>query len=123
MGLSILVARILALTYICAGIAAIIGKITFGKIVESFEKSPGLTFVSGFITLIFGMVLVTHHNIWVKHWIVLITIIGWMSLLKGVMLIIFPQYISYFKGMYKNNRVWGIIMLVFGLMFGYFGFF
>jgi uncharacterized membrane protein HdeD (DUF308 family) len=120
MGLSILVARILALTYISAGIAALSGKITFGKIVESFEKSSGLTFISGFITLIFGMVLVTYHNIWAKSWITLITVIGWMSLLKGIMLIVYPQYISYFKGMYKNERVWGLAMLVLGLLFGCF---
>lgn len=120
MVLSVLVARILALTYISAGIAALSGKITFGKIVEGFEKSSALTFISGFITLVFGMVLVTYHNIWARSWIVLITIIGWMSLLKGIMLIIFPQYILYFKGMYKNNRVCGIIMLALGLLFGYF---
>ena len=123
MELSVLVARILALTYISTGIAALSGKITFGKVVESFEKSSGLTFISGFITLAFGMVLITYHNVWVKSWIVLITIIGWMSLLKGFMFIIFPQAISSFKGMYKNNRVWGAIMLVFGLLFGYFGIF
>ncbi len=123
MGLSILVARILALTYISTGIAVLSGKINFGKVVESFEKSSGLTFISGFVTLIFGMVLVTYHNIWARSWITLITIIGWMSLLKGIMLIVYPQYISYFKGMYKNSRVLGIIMLILGLLFGYFGIF
>jgi hypothetical protein len=89
---------------------------------ESFERSQGLTFTSGFFTLVFGMVLVTFHNLWVKNWIVLITIVGWMALLKGIMLIMFPKAISHFKGMYKNIKVWGIIMLVLGLLFGYFGF-
>jgi hypothetical protein len=122
MELSLLVARILALTYISAGIAALSGKITFGKIVEDFERSQGLTFVTGFITLIFGMVLVTYHNLWVKDWTVLITLIGWISVLKGVMLTAFPQVILYFKGLYKNTRAWGIFMIVFGLLFGYLGF-
>ncbi len=122
MELSFLVAKILALTYVTAGIAALSGKITFSKIVEDFEKSQGLTFISGFITLIIGMLLVTYHNIWVKDWTVLITIIAWISLLKGIMLIIFPQSISSFKGWYKNTRIWGIFMIIVGLLFGYFGF-
>jgi len=122
MELSVLVAKILALTYISAGIAALSGKITFSKIVEDFERSPGLTFVTGFITLIIGMLLIAYHNIWVKNWTVLITIIGWVSLLKGVVLIAFPQFISFFKNWYKNTRAWGIFMIAMGLLFGYFGF-
>jgi len=122
MELSFLVAKMLAIVYISAGIAAVSGKITFSRIVEDFEKSQGLTFISGFMTLVIGMLLVHYHNIWVKDWTVLITIVAWMSLLKGIMLIVFPQFISYFKAMYKNTRVWGIFMIIIGLLFGYFGF-
>lgn len=122
MELSFFVAKILAIMYVSAGVAVLSGRINCRKILEDFERSSGLTFISGFVTLIIGMLLVQYHNIWVKDWIVVITIIGWISLIKGIMLIAFPQFISYFKGMYKNNRVWGIFMIVFGLLFGYFGF-
>ena len=122
MELPVLVARMLALVYISAGIAALSGNIDFRKIVEDYSSSQGLTFISGFMALIFGVLLVHYHNIWVKDWIVIITIIGWMSLFKGIMLIAFPQSISYFKNWYKNTRVWGIFMIVLGLVFGYFGF-
>lgn len=122
MELSILIARILALTYISAGIGAVSGKMDFEKMVEDFERSPALIYVTGFFTLVIGMLMVTYHNIWVKNWTVLVTIIGWMSLLKGIMLIAFPGYISLFKGWYKNTKKWGIIMIAFGILFGYFGF-
>jgi hypothetical protein len=122
MTLSILVAKILALTYISAGIAALSGKITFSQMMEDFERSPGLTFITGFMTLIFGVILVTYHNIWVKNWTVLITLIGWISVLKGIRLIAFPQSNAYFKSWYKNSKVWGICMLFVGIVFGYFGF-
>lgn len=122
MELSVLAARIFALTYISAGIAALSGRITFSRIAEDFERSPGLTFISGFIALILGMLLVHYHNIWHKDWTVLITIVGWASLLKGIMLIAFPLSILSFKGMYRNTRVWGVFMLAIGLMFGYCGF-
>ena len=122
MELSVLVARILAITYISAGVAALSGKINFRKMVEDFEKSQGLTFVSGFMTLIIGALLVQYHNIWVKDWTVLITVIGWISLLKGIMLIVFPQFMSYFKGWYRNTRAWAVFMIAMGLLFGYLGF-
>ena len=122
MELSVLVARMLSLVYISAGIAALSGKMDFRKVVEDFERSPGLTYMSGFMALIFGVLLVHYHNLWVKDWTVLITIIGWIALLKGIMLIAFPQSIAAFKGWYKNTRAWGIFMLALGLLFGYFGF-
>jgi hypothetical protein len=122
MELSVLVARMLSIIYISAGVAAISKKITFGKIVEDFENSQGLTFISGFITIVIGMLLVTYHNIWVKDWRVIITIISWIALLKGVMLIIFPKFILHFREIYKKTRIWGLFMLALGFLFGYFGF-
>ena len=122
MALSIFVAKLLAVLYISAGIAAVSGKMDFRKIVDDFERSPGLTFMSGFMALVFGALLLHYHNRWIKHWTVLITIIGWMSFLKGVMLIAFPQSISYFKGWYKNTRGWGVFMIAIGLVFAYLGF-
>ncbi len=122
MEMSILVARVLAVTYIAAGIAAVNGRISFDKMVDEFEKSQALTFVAGFFTLVIGMLMVEYHNLWVKDWRVVITIVGWMSLFKGVMLIAFPQAMSAFKGMYKNTKVWGVVMIALGIIFGYFGF-
>ncbi len=122
MVLSVLVAKMLAIFYLSAGVAALGGKVNFGKIVGDFEKSSALIFITGFISIVVGMLLVTYHNIWVKDWTVLITIVGWAALVKGVLFIAFPGFISCFKGIYKNTRIWGVIIFIIGLMFGYFGF-
>jgi hypothetical protein len=119
MELSVLAAKILAIVYISAGIAVLGKRITFNKIIEDFKNSQALTFVSGFMTVVIGVLLVQYHNIWVKNWTVLITVIGWMSLVKGVMLIAFPQFVYSFKGLYRSHRLWGIFMVVLGLLFAY----
>lgn len=123
MELSIFAAQILSLTYISAGIAALSGKLSFRRLIEDFETSPGLTYMTGFITLILGMILVKYHNLWVKDWTVLITLIGWAALLKGLMLMACPHFISRFKGWYKNSGACGFLMIGMGIVFGYFGFF
>lgn len=122
MEISMIAAKVLSLTYLAAGIAALSGKLVFSKLVEDFEKSPGLTFVTGFVTLMIGVLLVEYHNTWVKNWPVLITLIGWTALLKGMMLIAFPQSISLFRNWYKHTRPWGILMIGMGLLLGCFGF-
>jgi predicted MFS family arabinose efflux permease len=123
MSLSNFVARCLAIIYLSVGVAALSGRITFSKIIEDFEKSPALTYISGFMAVIIGMILITFHNVWVKNWTTVITVIAWISLIKGIMLIAFPKFISLFKDVYKNNFIWGLVVIIIGLVFGYLGFF
>jgi hypothetical protein len=75
------------------------------------------------MAVIIGMILITFHNVWVKNWTTVITVIAWISLIKGIMLIAFPKFISLFKDVYKNNFIWGLVVIIIGLVFGYLGFF
>jgi len=122
MELSIFIAKIIAFLYLAAGVAALRGVIDFAKIVDDYNKSPALTFMSGLFALIVGMIIIKYHNIWVKDWTVVITLLGWISAVKGVMFIAFPDSLKLFKGMYKNTKAWGVLMILIALVFGYFGF-
>ena len=122
MELSIFVAKIIAVIYVSSGIAVLIGQINFNTIATDFNKSTALTFVAGSFGIIIGMVLVKYHNHWVKNWTVLITIISWTFLIGGLIVVVFPKSLSYFSKYYKHSLAWGILMICFGLLFGYFGF-
>lgn len=122
MELSILIAKILSLTYFSAGVAVFSKKLSFAKISEDFEKSPGLTFLGGFIALAIGATLVEYHNRWSTDWTVLVTLVGWISLLKGVLFIAFPGFISPFKKWTVNPIFLGPALFALGALFGYFGF-
>lgn len=122
MELSILVAKILALYYLALGVGVLSGKLNVGRMIKSFEDSPGLTLMTGFILIIIGTLLFQYHNIWGGGWNVLITIIGWLTMIKGVLLIAFPRVLFSFKGLYKNTKVLWVVPIALGLLFGYFGF-
>ena len=49
--------------------------------------------VTSFIALIMGILIVVSHNIWTKDWRVIITIVGWMVLIKGINVILFPEFL------------------------------
>ena len=122
MELSSLVAKIISIIYISSGIAVLIGTINFNDIVEDFDKSPALTFVVGSVGIIIGIILIEYHNIWVKNWTVLVTIISWLFLIGGLVVVIIPKSLTYFNNLYKSSRIWGLYMIAFGLIIGYFGF-
>lgn len=122
MELSILGAKIIAVIYISSGIGVLIGQINFNTIAADFNKSTALTFIAGSFGIIIGLILVKYHNHWVKNWTVLITIISWAFLIGGFIVVVFPKSLSYFSRVYKHSPAWGILMICFGLLFGYFGF-
>lgn len=124
MELSILVAKLSALFFIAVGIRAVSGNLNIKKMLASFDDSQGLTIMSGFAMIAIGGLLVENHNIWVKDWPVLVTIIGWASLIKGVIFVGFPDVISFSGGMFKKAPVdkLGYVIIALGLLFGYYGF-
>ncbi len=124
MELSILVAKLLAVFYLSIGLSVVSGKLNLNKMLSSFEESPALTLMSGFMMVVLGGLLVNYHNIWVKDWTVLVTIVSWALLIKGIMFLAFPQLITTVKGLYKNMnmQVIGFVVIALGLLFGYFGF-
>ena len=61
------------------------------KMLKEMSKSQDFMLFSGVISLIIGIVTVLLHNIWVMEWPVIITLLGWVSIIKGVMRIGFPE--------------------------------
>ena len=122
MELSILIAKIISVIYISAGIGVLIGTINLNNIVTDLKNSVALTYIAGSVGIILGMILIEYHNIWVKNWTMLITIISWLFLIGGITIVIFPKSLSFGKNLLLNHRLIGIFMIAFGIVFGYFGF-
>ena len=82
--------------------------------------------LSGFMAIIIGFLIIENHNNWVKNWTVLITIVGWAALVKGVLLLVFPNSFKMYKPLLESNLLTNILtplVLLFGLVFAYFGFY
>lgn len=125
MDLSIFVAQVAAIVYLAVGVGMLLDKKYYAKVLDGFMKDTTGMYLGGFMALIAGFALVTYHNEWVKSWEVLVTILGWIALIKGVMLLAFP---TTFVGMTKswvsgkNLNAFAFVVVALGLVFGYFGF-
>jgi hypothetical protein len=53
------------------------------------NRAFGLTY--GYLSLFLGLTSVLLHNVWVLNWHVLITIFGWLALVKGIIVIAWPE--------------------------------
>ena len=127
MGTSVFIARIFGLCYLILGAGLLFNQKAFQRVMEDFCKNAALVFYGGILSLVIGVVIILTHNVWVANWTVMITIIGWLGLLKGIWIIVFPNTVPKFMQAYQKNEnllmVHSIGALILGAVLTYFGFF
>jgi hypothetical protein len=102
MSTSIYIARILGPCFIVVAISIMLNQDFYKKVFDDFFKNTALIYISGLIPLVLGIVIVLSHNVWVTDWTVMITIFGWMAVIKGIWLIVFPKSLPGFVKAYQR---------------------
>ena len=124
---AIFIAKVFGLSYLIIGVGFLLNRKAFQKVMGDFSKNAALVFYGGIIALVIGIVIILTHNVWAANWTVLVTIIGWLGLIKGIWIIVFPNSVSKFMETYHRNEnllvIHAIGALIFGAVLTYFGFF
>ena len=82
MGRSEYIARLIGPVMLIIGIGMIGGMLTEGdaysSLLKEFIGSRALIFMTGVLALVAGLAIVNAHNLWVRDWRVVVTILGWL---------------------------------------------
>lgn len=108
MSTSIFLAQAFGIYFAIMTVALLVNHASIVKIVNETPPTSFVTFLAGIFTVILGIVLVLFHNVWVPHWPVVITILAWVTLIKGVMLIVYPNYIDWAKKYIFNTKLYSM---------------
>lgn len=125
MQLSKLIAKITSVIYLLAASGAMLSANHYRRIADDMFSNSAVTYLAGFMAVLIGFLIVNYHNRWVGNWTVLITVIGWLALLKGVALIAFPQVVhNLSEAMFTSLglKIYPFVAFALGVLFGYFGF-
>src|SRR3990170_3010141 len=94
-----------------------VGAKLLGRIIK-YTEDRTITISTGYITFLMGLVTVILHNLWVADWRVAITILGWVTLLKGMTKIGFPEHVNKRAQMFKGQQtLWGVVIFLIGAWF------
>jgi len=84
-----------------AKVLGLFGAISTAAIILRYKKNmalekaavsdPALAALAGYAILILGILITVSHPVWVWDWPVVITIVGWLTVLKGAGRIFFPD--------------------------------
>ena len=122
---SIFLAKVIGLISVISAIAVMVRYKESLVFDEGAVKSPLFTFVSGFVFLILGVLIIVSHPVWTFDWRIVITILGWLVFLKGIGRIFFPNAVKRMIEKKKDNRKFilgEIAVFLIGLYLLYYGF-
>jgi hypothetical protein len=123
--MTILIAKFLAVYFLGIGLALLLNPNGYRERCQLIMKNEGFLCIAGVIALMLGAFIVSVHNIWVMEWPVIITIIGWISVMKGFALLAYADFANLFSFMLKQSanfyRAMGAIVSLLGLFFAYEG--
>ena len=90
-------------------------------LLAEYAENPHRLLIPGLATAVLGLIVVFNHNIWTGGWEVVITVAGWLILLKGLALLLGPDLVkvqSRFSQKFTKMamRVGGVIVILLSLM-------
>lgn len=117
MDISHILARIFGVVFIVMYGGMILNHRYYREVYGQIIQQPIILFLSGFIGLVLGVVTLEIHPIWVFDWRLIITLIGALMTLQGIIRIFFPkQVLSLAKGLLKEEN-YNILIYLFGSFF------
>jgi hypothetical protein len=81
---SIFLAKLLGPVLLLVGISVALNGKTFRAMAAEIVKSVTLVYLFGIMDFAAGLAIVLVHNVWAPHWYVLITLLGWLLLIRGI---------------------------------------
>jgi hypothetical protein len=94
MSTSTYIARLMGPLLLTLGLGMVFGLAsspgTYMTMMKQFAGEPSFVFIVGMLALVAGLAIVNAHNVWVRDWRVIITILGWLAVIRGILSLLFP---------------------------------
>ncbi|MFN7160648.1 MAG: hypothetical protein ACK4NC_03500 [Candidatus Gracilibacteria bacterium] len=126
MATSLFIAKVLGIMYVVVALGLLLNREYYQKALGNMIKDAGAMYISGYIGVIVGTVLILLHNTWNADWTTIITVFAWIVFFKGVWILLAPTSMgtSSQKILNNNNLFMGsaVIALILGGILTYCGF-
>ncbi|MEN8108252.1 MAG: hypothetical protein ABFS22_09620 [Pseudomonadota bacterium] len=110
---------IVAWLLLVLGLSYAINTVMWLKVTRVAMAHPERYLYFTVLTLALGLAIVISHNVWIFGWPVVVTLFGWIMVIKSTLFLLFPGLISLFDGWsdaFLSNwiRVAGIVLALIG---------
>jgi hypothetical protein len=110
-------ARVLGPFLVIVDITAAVRAPDTQAVLSEFEANSLWSWVAGAFVLIFGLIVVAAHQYWRGAAPIIISVLGWLITLRGLLLLAFPKvFVSVAKGMVGAQGWWVTLCIAFALV-------
>jgi len=91
------IARLMGPVLLIIGIGMALGLLMetdYSSLMKEFIGNRAVIFLTGILALLAGVAIVNAHNVWEPDWRLIVTILGWLLVLRGIMLLVFPEAVQ-----------------------------
>jgi hypothetical protein len=112
------IAALLGPTLLASAVMLFVNMNAMPALIGDMSKTPMLIVIAGYAAFVPGLAIVYFHNRWSFGWPLLITIMGWLSVVVGLIRMIFPlqlaEFITASPGVSSVAPAFGLIFLLIG---------
>ena len=117
------IAALMGPTLVALAAAMLLNLGSLPALTEELSREPMLILVSGVLLFVAGLAIVRVHNRWAAEWPLLVTVLGWLAVLGGLVRMLFPiQLASLVVSFAQNTGVMSaalVVLLLVGAFLSY----
>lgn len=125
MTVSVAIIQVLGIIFTVMGLSVVIDRKNLSAALEKVTQDRGSLWIWSFLILTMGSVIVVMNNTWTSGLPLIVTILGWLTIIKGAFLLLFPgpAVLLYQKCNREGVLIFGgIVAFILGLILLYLGF-
>jgi hypothetical protein len=95
------------------------------KVLTGIKNSPAILYLNSVFNILIGFTILSQYDLWGWNLLVLVTLLGWVMVIRGIMGLFVPDILMDWLmcGKSKQCKMTGLIPLVWGVLLSYVGFF
>ena len=102
---------------LAAGIAGLTGRINWRTLLDEFERSPALTFMTGLTVYVLGAAVVLVHWIWTDPPAIIVSAIGCIAAVEGLLMMTAPgPLFAFSRRLAANQKLISMLSAALGLL-------
>lgn len=107
------------------GLGMYMSRAYYVKVYQDIDKNVFAALIFGMVAMAVGIAQVLYHNVWGSFPEILISILGWGTLVKGALFILMPNFVDKMGDRWismKLHPISGAITLIFGAYLTWFAY-
>ncbi len=120
MEISFFLGRALGIYLLIVSLSMLFNRGVFFTTFQQWSEQPATITLTAFISIILGILMVLVHNVWTADWRIVITLLAWLTLIKGIIRLNFPHAVPQTMEYFHQHQVGYYILSVFCLLLAIF---